>query len=245
METNSSASGVAVTTVGGGAAGHQEASETFYASLETEAPAQFPAYNCDISPVPLIQCSGSELRYLLSGTLASNCVLFSVCGGVGDQCYCAQMSGLSGHGGWEAAGHWQPQEAGPSHGLVNNNVNMAADSYIRQFEEAYSASYSNISSSPSGHAVSAVGSPLKTSSPNKPSSSAFLSYHNLGLGSSYYPQLSPGKQHQYLHSPEADTSSQQHQQQSQQHLVYHGNSSYNGDMSSDYIQPCHIFQVCC
>ena len=179
--------------------------------------------------------------------------MFSVCGGVGDQCYCAQMSGLSGHGGWEAAGHWQPQEAGPSLGLVNNNVNMAADSYIRQFEEAYSASYSNISSSPSGHAeagsssgkFSAVGSPLKTSSPNKSSSSAFRSYHNLGLGSSYYPQLSPGKQHQYLHSPETDTSSQQQQQQSQQQLVYHGNSSYNGDMSSDYIQPCHIFQVCC
>ena len=60
LETQSSASGVAVTTAGGGAAGHQEAAETFY-SLETEAPAQFPAYNCDISPVPLIQCSGSEL----------------------------------------------------------------------------------------------------------------------------------------------------------------------------------------
>ena len=176
--------------------------------------------------------------------------LFSVCGGVGDQCYCAQMPpGLSGHGGWEAGGQWQPQEAGPGLGLVNNNmnnVNLAADSYIRQFEEAYSASYSNISSSP-GHMEAgssssgkfSAGSPLKTSSPNK-TSSAFLSYHNLGLGSSYYPQLSPDKQHQYLHSPEADNSSQQQQQQ---HLVYHGNSSYNGDMSSDYIQPCHIFQV--
>ena len=171
-----------------------------------------------------------------------------MCGGAGDHCYCAQMTScLSGHGGWEAAsGHW-PQE-----GLVNNNVNMAADSYIRQFEEAYTASYSNIGHSP-GHAeagsssgkYSSVGSPLKTSSPNKTSSSAFLSYHNLGLGSSYYPQLSPDKQHQYLHSPEADTGSQQQQQQqSQQHLVYHGNSSYNGDMSTDYIQPCHIFQVC-
>ena len=138
---------------------------------------------------------------------------------------------------------------------MNNNVNMAADSYIRQFEEAYSASYSNISPSPShaeagsssssGKYSTVLGSPLKTSSPTKTSSSAFLSYHNLGLGSSYYPQLSPDKQHQYLHSPEADTSSQQQQQQSQQHLVYHANSSYNGDMSSDYIQPCHIFQVCC
>ena len=58
LETQTSTSGVAVTTAGGGS--HQEAAETFYANLETEAPAQFAAYNCDISPVPLIQCSGSE-----------------------------------------------------------------------------------------------------------------------------------------------------------------------------------------
>ena len=88
----------------------------------------------------------------------------SVCGSVGEQCYCAQMPGLSGlshglsHGGWETPGQWPGQEAGPGLGLVNsnNNMNMAADSYIRQFEEAYSASYSNLGSDSSGVAEAQV-----------------------------------------------------------------------------------------
>ena len=65
-QTMGSSSGVAVTSEGGGAAGHQEAAETYYAGLEAETPAQFPSYNCDISPVPLIQCSGSKFlsRYI-------------------------------------------------------------------------------------------------------------------------------------------------------------------------------------
>ena len=57
--------GVSVTTAGAGAAGQQEAAETYYASLETETPGQFPSYNCDISPVPLIQCSGSKFVFHL------------------------------------------------------------------------------------------------------------------------------------------------------------------------------------
>ena len=57
--------GVSVTTAGAGAAGQQEAAETYYASLETETPGQFPSYNCDISPVPLIQCSGSKFLFYM------------------------------------------------------------------------------------------------------------------------------------------------------------------------------------
>ena len=65
--TGTGASGVAVTTAGAGHQAHQEAAETPYYSLETvgEAPGpQFPAYTCDISPVPLIQCTGSKFLYV-------------------------------------------------------------------------------------------------------------------------------------------------------------------------------------
>ena len=66
LETQAIAtSGVSVTTPGAGAAGQQEGAETYYASLEAETPGQFPSYNCDISPVPLIQCSGSKLVFHL------------------------------------------------------------------------------------------------------------------------------------------------------------------------------------
>ena len=65
-QTMGASSGVAVTTEGGGAGGHQEAAETYYAGLEAETSAQFQSYNCDISPGPLIQCSGSKFlwRYM-------------------------------------------------------------------------------------------------------------------------------------------------------------------------------------
>ena len=56
--------------------------------------------------------------------------LSSVCGSVTDQCYCAQLAA-----GWEP---WQQQEAASL--ATNNNT----DAYIRQFEEAYSATYSGL-----------------------------------------------------------------------------------------------------
>ena len=128
-----------------------------------------------------------------------------------DQCYCGQMSGQSSWTDQSWPGHHP--EAGTNSG--NNNL-TAADSYIRQFEEAYSASYS---------CKPAACSPSK-----------YVNYHGLSPSSSYYhqpPQLSPSKQQQqHYHglTPEAD----------QHHGLYPGAGSYN---NADYIQPCHIFQV--
>ena len=53
-----------------------------------------------------------------------------MCGSLTEQCYCP------GPGPWEPA--WQQQET------PGTNNNLAADNYIRQFEEAYTASYSGL-----------------------------------------------------------------------------------------------------
>ena len=133
-----------------------------------------------------------------------------------DQCYCGQMSGQPSWTDQTWPGH-APEASGAGGG--NNNLSQATDSYIRQFEEAYTASYS---------CKPAQCSPSKAAS--------YVSYHGLSPTSAYYhhpPHLSPSKhqQHHY-HSltPEAD----------QQHGLYPGAASYN---NADYIQPCHIFQV--
>ena len=135
-----------------------------------------------------------------------------MCGSLTEQCYCAAPLA------WEPA--WQQHEN-------NSNNNLAADNYIRQFEEAYTASYSGLD--------------VKFSS--KP---ADCSYHN--LSPSYYPQISPTdkqQQQQQQHQQHqqymmASEETQSHQPPASQPL-YHSN--YVADLAPDYIQPYHIFQV--
>ena len=152
-----------------------------------------------------------------------------MCGSLTEQCYCAAPLA------WEPA--WQQHEG-------NSNNNLAADNYIRQFEEAYTASYSGLD-------VKFSCKPGDCS-PGK----QFITYHS--LSPSYYPQISPSEKHHHHQH-------QQHQQQ--QHEVqqfnmlggeeennqpagpqslYHHTNSYVGtdtSVSTDYIQPYHIFQV--
>ena len=134
-----------------------------------------------------------------------------MCGSVTDQCYCGQVSG---HNNWD---NWQQQD-NTTTTLVSTNNNMAADSYIRQFEEAYSASYSG--------SVTCKPSPTQCS-PVK--SHGYMS-------PAYYHQMSPNKQ--YHGAPEDP-----HHQPSHSHMTPYNSGYTSNDMVSDYIQPCHIFQV--
>ena len=157
----------------------------------------------------------------------SNPDIPAVCGSLTEQCYCP------GPVPWEAA--WPQQET------PNTNNNLAADNYIRQFEEAYTASYSGLD----------VKFSCKPSdcSPNK----QFLTYHS--LSPSYYPQMSPSDKHHHHHHHQQHHEVQQfnilggeeetNQTAEQSQALYHQTNSYVGpdSVASDYIQPYHIFQV--
>ena len=148
-------------------------------------------------------------------------LIILVCGGMNDQCYCGQMSGQSNWTDQAWPGHHQ--EATNS---GNNNL-AATDNYIRQFEEAYTASYSGLD--------------VKFCKPGDLSpSKQYMNYHN--LSPSYYPQISPNdKQHQPQYMLPTEESHSQQPPASQQAL-YHS-QSYVTDIAPDYIQPYHIFQV--
>ena len=135
-----------------------------------------------------------------------------------DQCYCGQMA--AGHSNWE----WQQHE-NTAPAMVTTNNNMATDNYIRQFEEAYSASYSNMEDKFSGQCKPPQSSPSKS----------YFSYQS--LSPAYYQGSSPTK-HQVYTIPSDD-----HQVQTSQHQQMSYVGSYTSDVTQDYIQPCHIFQV--
>ena len=164
-------------------------------------------------------CSGSKYFILI---ITFFMFIVTACGSVTEHCFCpppppSQTSSSDYQDTWSVipTSPYQWPES-----MSNNN--LAADTYIRQFEEAYTASYSGdskYSCKPEGL------------SPTKPS----MLYHSLSLSPPYYPQLSHTKQPQ----ASALTQSFIHTQDDHQAVTYPGYA----EESSDYLQPCQIFQM--